>query len=96
MGVPGARIFYLCYRTRLSYPACKDDHIDIVISIRESTGLVTVTYCNVPSCAYLRGLQATLGFQTAGPSPQAITIGARAPVLDAGAARQSMSFQPPR
>jgi hypothetical protein len=99
-GTAGGRVFNLYYRYRLFSNACGTDVVQVMMSVHESSNLVTATYTgDIIACDPLKGGSATFGFQgTGGSSAKSFMIGYDAVVLDDNAANnteQSMSFHPP-
>ena len=92
----GGRVFNLYFRNRLFSSVCGSNPQNLMISIREGSNDVSVTYSGFSGCSTIRGDSATFGLQTAGgASAKAFVIGTDSPVLDDNASRQTMSFHPP-
>jgi 3-hydroxy-3-methylglutaryl CoA synthase len=67
-----------------------------MISIREGSNMVSVSYSGFSGCAEIRGSSATFGLQTTGGSgATAMMLGYNSPILDDNGGQQTMSFHPP-
>ncbi|MEQ1870495.1 MAG: collagen-like protein [Vicinamibacterales bacterium] len=99
-GAAGGRVFSMYFRNRLFSSLCGSDTIAAMISIREGSNLVSVTYLpgigtTLSGCSGMRGDGATFGLQsTGGAAAQQVTVGVNAPILDDNTPNQSMSFKP--
>lgn len=95
LGSAGARVFNMYFRYRLFSSGCGSNQVNVMISVHESSNLVTARYSSLTGCSDIRGASATFGFQAAGgSSAEAFNVSTNSPQLDDQAPTNSMSFRP--
>jgi hypothetical protein len=93
-GTAPGRVFYMWFVMRLRN-ACGLEPIQVMVSVHESSNLVTANYKPSSGCAQLRGSGATFGLQGAGgAAAESVSVGFNVPALDDAAANQFLSFRP--
>lgn len=95
LGTAPGRVFNLYFRSRLFSSTCGTDAFNAHISIHEGSNLIQVSYSGLSGCLGIAGSSATFGLQAPNAS-DAYLVSWNAPILDNDAARQTMSFTPPR
>ena len=90
---PG-RVFYMWFVVRVRN-LCGTDPVQVMVSMHESSNLVTANYKVATACPQIRGSAATFGLQAAGgASAETAMVGFNVPTLDDNAFNQFMSFKP--
>jgi hypothetical protein len=93
-GTAPGRVFYMWFVMRVRN-FCGTDQVQVMVSVHESSNLVTANYKVLTRCPQIRGASATFGLQSAGgASTDNVMVGFNVPTLDDNALNQFMSFKP--